>query len=134
VSLYVDTSAFLKRYFDEPDSEQFDKILQADFRWITARITFVEVRRNLTRDLRGSARTAAREQFYRDWNHCYIVELDKALCATASEIAELTLVRSLDALHLAAIQRTGPMALPLVTADIRQAQAARSLGWAVLGA
>ena len=37
-------------------------------------------------------------------------------------------------LHLAAVQRTGPIGVTMVTADLRQAQAARSLGWPVLGA
>jgi hypothetical protein len=39
-----------------------------------------------------------------------------------------------DALHLAAVQRTGPVGVTMVTADLRQAQAVRSLGWPVLGA
>jgi hypothetical protein len=38
------------------------------------------------------------------------------------------------ALHLAALQRGGPSGIALVTADLRQAQAARALGWTVLGA
>jgi predicted nucleic acid-binding protein len=48
-------------------------------------------------------------------------------------MAEATGARTLDALHLAAAQRIGGGALPFVTADLRQAQIARSLGWVVLG-
>ncbi len=133
MSLYLDTSALLKRYLDEPDSDRFDAILGSDPVWVTAAITLVEVRRNLTRTLNGSDLAAAREQFGHDWDRCHIIELDRFLCVTAAEIAELTLARSLDALHLAAIHRAGPGALPLVTADLRQAQAARALGWMTLG-
>lgn len=133
MSLYLDTSALLKRYLDEADSDRFDEILRSDPVWVTAGITLVEVRRNLTRVLEGDDLLTAREQFSRDWDRCYVVALDGVLCATAAQIAELTMARSLDALHLAAIQRTGPGALPLVTADLRQAQAARTLGWTILG-
>jgi predicted nucleic acid-binding protein len=42
-------------------------------------------------------------------------------------------IRTLDALHLAAAERAGGGTLVFVTYDIRQAQAARSLGWPVLG-
>jgi len=48
-------------------------------------------------------------------------------------VAELTGVRVLDALHLAAIQRSGGPAVPFLTFDVRQAQAARALGLTVLG-
>lgn len=133
MSLYLDSSAFLKRYIDEDDSQTFHDLLVADPTWISARLTHVEVRRNLARLLSGQDLVSAREQFREDWDRCHVVELDRVLCTAAAEIAELTLVRSLDALHLAAIQRTGPGVLPLVTADRRQAQAARALGWTVLG-
>lgn len=121
MSLYVDSSALLKRYLAEPDSQRFEEALLSDPDWITARVTVVEVRRNLTRQLRGREVTDARGQFERDWRRFHVVELDEATCDRAAELAELTGVRTLDA-------------LPLLTADIRQAQAARSLGWAVLGA
>lgn len=59
--------------------------------------------------------------------------LYEAVCEAASEIAEVTGIRSLDALHLGAARRLGVGSLPLVTFDLRQALAARSLGWTVLG-
>jgi predicted nucleic acid-binding protein len=52
----------------------------------------------------------------------------------AAAIAELTGVRTLDALHLAAAQRVGGAAVPFLTFDVRQAQAARGLGLTVVGA
>ena len=47
VSLYVDSSALLKRYVDEPDSDACDAILHSDSALATGRHTVVEVRRNL---------------------------------------------------------------------------------------
>jgi len=41
VSLYVDTSALLKRYVEEPDSAAAERYLLADPSWVTARHTQV---------------------------------------------------------------------------------------------
>lgn len=133
MSLYVDSSAFLKRYFEEDDSDRFDGLLRSDPHWVTARHTLVEVRRNLARELGGRDLAEAGRQFGRDWARAFVVEVDDETCELAAQLAESTGARSLDALHLGAAQRSGGGALPLVTADLRQAQAARSLGWEVLG-
>ncbi len=133
MSVYVDSSALLKRYLEEADSDTFDELLTADPDWISARHTSVEVRRTLSRELVGSDLSLAREQFTFDWNASQIVELDETLCNLACDMAEATGARTLDALHLAAAHRVGAGSIPLLTADVRQAQIARSLGWTVLG-
>jgi len=134
VSLYVDSSALLKRYIDEPDSEAAEALLRSDPSLLTARHTIVEVRRNLARLLDETDAAAARSAFTQDLRVFSIVELDEVTCETAAAIAELTGVRTLDALHLAAAQRVGGSAVPFLTFDLRQAQAARTLGLIVLGA
>jgi len=134
VSLYVDSSALLKRYVDEPDSEAADALLRSDSSLLTARHAIVEIRRNLARLLGETDAAAARSAFAQDLRAFSIVELDEVTCETAAGIAEMTGVRTLDALHLAAAQRVGGGAVPLLTFDLRQAQAARSLGLTVLGA
>ncbi len=134
MSLYVDTSALLKRYVDEPDSEAADAILASDDSLVTARHTVVEVRRNLARLLDGPDVAAARAAFIEDLAAFGIVELDEVTCEAAAAIAELTGARTLDALHLAAAQRAGGSAVGFVTFDLRQAQAARTLGMTVLPA
>jgi uncharacterized protein len=133
MSLYVDSSALLKRYVDEPDSETAESLLRSDPSLLTARHTIVEVRRNLARLLDESDTAAARSAFNDDLQAISIVELDEVTCDTAAGIAELTGVRTLDALHLAAAQRIGGP-VPFLTFDVRQAQAARSLGLTVVGA
>jgi len=133
VSLYADSSALLKRYVAEPDSDAADALLRSDPSLLTARHTIVEVRRNLARMLAGRALAAARGQFARDLALISIVELDEATCERAASVAEVTGVRTLDALHLAAVQRAGGPAVPFLTFDVRQAQAARALGLTVLG-
>jgi predicted nucleic acid-binding protein len=92
------------------------------------------VRRNLATLLSGGALTEARKAFADDLEAFALIELDAHTCELAATIAEQTGVRSLDALHLGAAQRLGTQALAFVTFDLRQAQAARTLGFSVLGA
>lgn len=134
MALYVDTSALLKRYLDEPDSEVCERQLLADPRWLTARHTLVEARRNLSRLLEGRALALARRQLAADWQRLNVVELDELTCNIAADIAEAVGARSLDALHLAAASRAGKGGLTVLTFDLRQAQAARALGFTVAGA
>jgi predicted nucleic acid-binding protein len=134
VSVYVDSSALLKRYVDEPDSDLADSLLRSDPNLLTARHTIVEVRRNLARLLDGRDLATARSAFTGDLEALAIVELDEVTCEAAATVAEVTGVRTLDALHLAAAQRVGGPAVPFLTVDARQAQAARGLGLTVVGA
>lgn len=133
MTLYVDSSALLKRYVDEPDSDAAEEHLRSDPLLLTGRHTIVEVRRNLARLLDGPRLAGAQAAFARDTELVSIVELDAATCERAAAIAEITGVRTLDALHLGAAQRIGA-GTTFLTFDLRQAQAARGLGLVVLGA
>jgi predicted nucleic acid-binding protein len=131
--IYVDASAFLKLYLEEPDSDRAREILLGGGEWITGRHTAVEIRRNLSRALDGSALADAQRQFRHDWDNTAVVALTEEVCEAAAQVAEITGARSLDALHLGAAKVIGGGTLPIVTFDFRQAQAARALGWPVLG-
>jgi predicted nucleic acid-binding protein len=119
---------------EEADSAAADALLWADRELLTARHTIVEVRRNLARLLSGGALTAARRAFAADLESISIIELDEVTCESAAMIAEATGVRTLDALHLAAAQRIAAPGVSFLTFDLRQAQAARALGLAVVTA
>lgn len=134
MSLYVDSSALLKRYVDEPDSGIADDYLSNESLLTTGRHTVVEVRRNLSRLLEGSSLAMAREAFLEDAHALALIELDEQTCALAGDIAETIGVRTLDALHLAAAQRALGASGAFLTFNIRQAQAARTLGFSVVGA
>lgn len=134
MSLYADSSAILKRYVDEADSDVADALLRADGTVLTARHTIVEVRRNLARLLTGRDLTAARAAFADDLASISIIELDEVTCESAASIAEAFGVRTLDALHLGAAQRISEPGVGFVTFDLRQAQVARALGLLVVTA
>lgn len=133
MTLYADSSALLKRYVDEPDSDRAVELLGSDPQLVTGRHTIVEVRRNVVRLLSAVDATAARAAFAEDLASFSLVELDAATCELAATIAEQTGVRTLDALHLGAARRLGT-GLTFLTFDVRQAQAARALGLVVAGA
>ena len=126
MTLYVDSSALLKRYVAEPDSNTADQLLRSDPVLVTSWITVVEVRRNLARLLSGAELRAASAAAERDFDALALVVCDAAVATAAATIGETLGVRSLDAIHLASAQR-------FVTFDLRQGQAARSLGLRVLG-
>jgi predicted nucleic acid-binding protein len=132
LALYVDTSALLKRYVRERDSDVAVTLMEADPVLITSRLTEIEVRRNLARLLDPESAQAAKRQFNDDLDAFALVSLDATTCSEAARIAEQTLCRSLDAIHLSAALRAGSTTT-LLTFDARQAQAARSLGLAVIG-
>ncbi len=133
MTTYVDSSALLKRYFPEPDSSVADRLLLGDSVLVTSWVTLIEVQRNLARVLRGAELRAAKEQLAADLDAMALIAIDEAVCRAAAQIGEQLAVRSLDAIHLASAQRLVVAALPFVTFDLRQAQAARSLGFTVLG-
>ncbi len=133
MTTYVDSSALLKNYFIEPDSSVAERLLRSDPVLVTSWVTVVEVRRNLARGLSGAELREAKEQFAADLEAMALVAVDESVCRAAAQIGEQLGVRSLDAIQLASAQRLVIPALPFVTFDLRQAQAARSLGFTVLG-
>lgn len=133
MTLYVDSSALMKRYVEEIDSDVAQEILGSDPVLVTSWITMVELRRNIARHLNGTELVAAQAQATSDLDAFAMVMCDEAVATSAASIGETLGVRSLDAIHLASAQRLRIEGLGFVTFDLRQAQAARSLGMRVLG-
>ena len=132
MTLYVDTSALLKRYVSERDSDVAEQLMATDPVLVTSRLTEVELRRNLARLLDGEDLLRTRRQVQADLDAFALVSLDATTCAEAARLAEQTLCRSLDALHIAAARRAGERTV-LLTFEVRQAQAARTAGLVVIG-
>ena len=134
MTLYVDSSALIKRYVAEEGSDLAEAALLADTEWVTGRHTFVEIMLALHRRLGDAELGVATLAFERDWERSFVVALDDAVCRRAADFGVATGARSLDALHLAAADRAGGRSVPIVTFDIRLGHAARSLGFSVIGA
>jgi predicted nucleic acid-binding protein len=129
LSLYVDSSAVVKLYVHERESDKAAEVLRGQ--WASGRHTLIEVRRALALALDDPELRVARDRFAIDWELTAIVELDEDICGAAAELAD-TGVRTLDALHLASAELLGRDECSFVTFDQRLAAAARSLGWTVL--
>jgi len=134
MSAYVDSSALLKRYVEEKDSADCEKILLSDADWVTARHTWVEVLRAIALLHDGRERQRMDAAFRSDWTRLHIVEIDEETCERAADVARAHGTRTLDALHLAAALRVGGPGFRFLTYDLRQARAGRALGLTVLGA
>jgi predicted nucleic acid-binding protein len=132
VTLYVDSSALMKRYVDEHDSNAAIELMNSDPVLVTSRLTEVEVRRNLARLLNGDILDAQRQALSVDLDAFALVGLDPTTMNEAARIGEQTLCRSLDAIHLGAAMRSG-RTTTVLTFDVRQARAAREVGLNVIG-
>ncbi|MEM7091959.1 MAG: type II toxin-antitoxin system VapC family toxin [Actinomycetota bacterium] len=130
--LYVDTSALLKRYVSERDSDVAISLMSSDPVLATSRVTEVEARRNLARLLSGDDAQNAKRRLLDDLDAFALVAVDATTCSEAARVAEQTGCRSLDAIHVASALRAGETTTVL-TFDVRQAQAARSMGLRVIG-
>jgi predicted nucleic acid-binding protein len=133
VVLYADSSALMKCYIDEDDSDVAAAALSADPVVVTSWITLIEVRRNLHRILGAAGSRAAKQRFEHDVDGMTLLNADERIVRRATQIAELLGVRSLDAIHLGSAQSLQIPGMSFVTFDLRQAMAARSLGFSVLG-
>ena len=132
MTLYVDTSALMKRYVKERDTEVAVELMASDPMLLISLLTEVELRRNLARLLEGTELLRIRRRVQTDLEAFGFVSLDATTFADAARIAEQTLCRSVDAIHIAAARRAGELTT-FLTFDLRQAQAARSVGLSVVG-
>jgi uncharacterized protein len=137
--LYLDTSAFVKIYVDEPGAHLIRSVAKGAEILVTSVIAYAEVRSAFARRRRFgdfSAETLARikSQFERDWPEIETVPIDDQKARRAGEFAEIYRLRGFDAIHLASaeyFQRSlGPMTFACFDADL--ARAASSCGMTLL--
>ncbi len=126
--LYLDSSALVKLVQREPESEPLRTYLRThrgDDR-VSSELARVEVIRSV---LGGGppAIAHARRQLAR----LYLVVIDRGVLERAATLAPTTLVRSLDAIHLATAELIGTELRAVVTYDQRMVLVAASLGLSV---
>jgi hypothetical protein len=124
VRLYLDSSALVKLVQHEAESDALRSYLRAhagDQR-VASELVRVEVVRSVL--LGGPAAVAhARRQLAR----LFLVVVDRQVLDVAATLGPGTLLRSLDAIHLATAQLLGGELRSIVTYDVRMAQAAAGL-------
>jgi hypothetical protein len=124
VRLYLDSSALVKLVQHEAESDALRSYLRAhagDQR-VASELVRVEVVHSVLRG--GPAAVAhARRQLAR----LFLVVVDRQVLDVAATLGPGTLLRSLDAIHLATAQLLGGELRSIVTYDVRMAQAAAGL-------
>lgn len=128
---FFDSSAFAKRYVDEPGSEAVESLCAAATELALSIVCIPEIisalnRRVRERSLSASQYDAAKENLSADLRDAAIVNLTPYVISTCTTILEASPVRAMDALHIACAVQWG--ADLFVSADKRQVSAARKAG------
>ena len=135
MTAYLDTSALVKLYIDEPDAESAWRAV-GDRTLSTCRITWAEAcaavaRREREAPSSSTAWDDARARLANDWGAYLLVEVTQALVTRAGEYASVFALRGYDAVQLAAattLESTLRQPLIFVSFDRRLNRAARVLG------
>jgi uncharacterized protein len=134
---YLDSSAWVKRYFAEAGSSWMHSLFKSELALASTALGYVEVVAAIAR--RSTARqdfptTFLQRRLMTEWDAMLQVEMDTHVFEQAASIAWKQKLRGADAIHLAAasllrnhaIERS--LDLVLVTSDIELIQAANEFG------
>jgi len=128
---FFDSSAYAKRYVEEPGSQAVDTLCMAATELALSIVCLPEIISALNRRVRDRALSPqhyeeAKEHLSADVRDVVIVNLTPSVLSTCTGILEASPVRAMDALHVACAVQWG--AELFVSADKRQISAARRAG------
>jgi uncharacterized protein len=132
VALFLDTSAFLRRYVHAPGRELVTAAMAGDDVWCASALC----RSETLLALHGLAVTPSQHErmwgrLRDDWDAIVVVPVDDRCLAQAVELGATYGLRTVDAVHLAAADRL-PRPASYATFDRRQIPAAAALGFDVI--
>lgn len=127
MTLFVDTSALVKRYVVEPGRDDVLAAMAADDVWVASALARTEAALCLAR-VAATPRQAERLQrlLAEDWDAFHVVPVDDRCLATAAELGAGYSLSASTAIHLAAASRL-PRPVRYLTLDPRQVSAVVSL-------
>jgi uncharacterized protein len=128
VRLYLDSSALVKLVQREPETEALRRFLRRfrEDQRVGSELARVEVVRSV---LSGGPTAVAHAR--RQLSRLYMVAADRGVLDRAATLAPGSLVRSLDAIHMASAELLGSELRAVVTYDVRMAQVAAVIGLTV---
>jgi uncharacterized protein len=138
VVYYLDSSAWVKRYFAEAGSSWVQTLFHRQVTLATSALGYVEVAATLARRSRpGTSLPSLQHQLQTEWENMLQLELSSSLYAQALWLAWNYKLRGADAIHLAAAQQLREqgarrsLEFAFVTADSELVAAAQNLQLAV---
>ncbi len=132
MTLYVDTSALVRRYLHDRHRSIVLEAMAGDDEWCASALVRTETQLALHRAAVSARQQAALWRELRDeWEAFWVVPLDDRGMARAVEIGATYGVRIVDAIHLAAADRL-PAPVRYLTFDRQQIPAADALGFEVI--
>lgn len=131
---YVDSSVIISALKDETRTQDAQEFLMSADELLTSWLTYVEVRRNIWQSPNVGMAKRARKELDEQMERIELVAIVEADWRSAADIAELTQLKSLDAVHVAIANKFNPDDMKFLTFDKKQAEVARQLGFAVVGA
>jgi predicted nucleic acid-binding protein len=140
--LYLDSSALVKLYVNEPGSEQVHTLVQQASVVATSLIAYPEARAAVARRMREGALTTdhaiqIKAALAVDWGAYWVIPVREDIAQTAGDLSELYGLRGMDALHLASamwLDRQHDDRITFAAWDQRLATSAQAAGLPVVGA
>jgi predicted nucleic acid-binding protein len=133
MTLFIDTSALVKRYVEEPGRDVVVAAMEADDVWVASELARTEASLTLAR---VAATPRQLDRLHRlladDWDAFHVVPVDDRCLAAAAELGANHGLSVSTAIHLAAASRL-PKPVGFLTLDPRQVSAAVALDLDLLG-
>ena len=131
--IYLDSSALIKNYSQEPGTHRVREILSAADRCSISKISYAEIcaafgRKNRENPKDRRVHLVGFQRFQEDWKLLNIVELEDDLLPVICGLTQKHPFRSADAIHLASalwLERVLREQVTFVAADSRLLEAAR---------
>ncbi len=132
MTLFLDTSALVRRYVAEPGRDLVVDAMAEDPTWVASALCRTETMVAL-HQLAAGPRQQARlwSSFRDDWDAFAVVPVDDRCLGRAVELGSSFSMRIVDAIHLAAADRL-PRPARYLTFDRHQIPAAAALGFEVI--
>ncbi len=134
MTLYVDTSALVRRYLRDRHHGIVTETMAGEDDWCASALARTEAQLALHR---ASASARQQSQLWRElrdeWDAFWVVPMDDRCMARAVELGATYGVRIVDAIHLAAAARL-PGPVRYLTLERQQIPAADALGFEVISA